>query len=325
MQSMDFEMTAEFAFGRFRLSSGRLVQTISLDETHYDWTALIEATRPGKFPATLNEMLPNWVSWFGRIVALIDDLRTDSTEMARFRFLPAGAKIASPIDRPGKIMCAAANYKAHVAEMSRSNFGVGGQSLNQGHSWDAPYHFIKASSCMVGPEDDIVIPSVDHRIDWEIELGVVIGAAAKSVPQDKAMAHVAGYVLVNDVSCRAATWREDRPNIRSDWLAGKSYDTFLPVGPLFVPAQFVRNYGDLRLQLWVNGDVEQDGYASDMIFNIEQQLEYLSEMLTLEPGDMIVTGTPAGVGQGSGKFLKPGDVVEAQITGLGRHRNEVRG
>ncbi|MBR1297369.1 fumarylacetoacetate hydrolase family protein [Bradyrhizobium sp. AUGA SZCCT0042] len=223
--------------------------------------------------------------------------------------------------RPGKILCAAANYKAHVVEMRKAGF-TGGTPEN-GSGPLRPYHFIKASSCSVGAKDPIRLPGGDARIDWEVELAAVIGRQTKNATSRDALASVAGYAVCNDVSCRAATWRTDRPNLRSDWLSGKSYDTFFPLGPYLVPTEFVPHYGELQLKLSVNGTIKQDGVASDMIFSLEEQVEYLSAMLTLEPGDVIATGTPAGVGQGQGQYLRPGDVVEATISGLGVQRNKV--
>jgi 2-keto-4-pentenoate hydratase/2-oxohepta-3-ene-1,7-dioic acid hydratase in catechol pathway len=130
-------------------------------------------------------------------------------------------------------------------------------------------------------------------------------------------------MTTNDVSCRDLTWREDRPAIRSDWLAGKSFDSFAPMGPFFVPKQFVANHADLAIKLWVNGVLKQDGNSRDMVFCIEDQIAYGSRMVTLEPGDIFATGTPAGTGQERLEFLRPGDVVETEIQFCGRQRNKV--
>jgi 2-keto-4-pentenoate hydratase/2-oxohepta-3-ene-1,7-dioic acid hydratase in catechol pathway len=185
------------------------------------------------------------------------------------------------------------------------------------------YLFLKAPSCLAGAFDDIVLPAGEHRIDWEAELAVVIGRQGRNIPAARALDHVAGFMTTNDVSCRDLTWREDRPTIRSDWLAGKSFDTFAPTGPFFVPREFVPNHAGLRVWLAVNGVTKQDGNTGDMIFGTAEQIEYASRMLTLEPGDLFATGTPSGVGQGRGEFLKAGDVVECEVEGLGRQRNRV--
>lgn len=308
-------MKNQFSLARVRNKVGTVVSTLVIDDVHYDLTEL-----PGDSEQSdIAELLKDWPASCDRLQAKLEVVRD-----ADLVPLEPSATLA-PVPRPGKIMCAAANYSAHVAEMAKSGFtGPASAPKNEPVAPQQPYHFLKATSCSVGPTDDIVLPSADHRIDWEVELAAVIGRPAKNVDAEHALDHVAGFVIVNDVSCRAATWREDRPNVRSDWLAGKSYDTFLPIGPYFLPSAFVPDYRELRLQLWVNGEIQQDGYAREMIFSLEDQIAYLSSMLTLESGDIIATGTPAGVGQGKGAYLKPGDVVEASISGMGKQRNLVR-
>jgi 2-keto-4-pentenoate hydratase/2-oxohepta-3-ene-1,7-dioic acid hydratase in catechol pathway len=225
------------------------------------------------------------------------------------------------------MLYAAANYKEHVAEMRAARFTGGDFDKSKDAQGDKSrlraYLFLKAPNCLAGAYDDIVLPAGEHRIDWEAELAVVIGRAGRHVPAAKALDHVAGFMTTNDVSCRDLTWREDRPTIRSDWLAGKSFDTFAPTGPFLVPREFVPNHDRLRVWLAVNGVTKQDGNTGDMIFNTAEQIEYASRMLTLEPGDLFATGTPSGVGQGRGEFLTAGDLVECEVEGLGRQRNRV--
>ena len=137
------------------------------------------------------------------------------------------------------------------------------------------------------------------------------------------MEHVAGFVTTNDVSCRDQTFREDRPSIRTDWFGGKSFDSFAPMGPYFVPRAFVPDHGNLAIRLWVNGAIKQDGNSRDMIFSTEEQIAYTARAVTLEPGDIFATGTPSGTGQERLEFLKAGDVVETEIDFCGRQRNRV--
>ncbi len=230
-----------------------------------------------------------------------------------------------PVLTPGKMLYAAQNYKEHVQEMHAAKFGTSDQSKGRDFSGEKantrPYAFLRAPSTLIGADDDIVLPAMFDRIDWEVEMAVAIGRRGKHIPAARARDHIAGFMTTNDVSCRSLAFCEDRPGIRSDWLGGKSHDTFAPMGPLFVPRAFVANFMNLRLTLSVNGEVMQDGNTRDMIFTPEEQIEYCSHMLTLEPGDIFATGTPSGVGQGRGKFLKAGDVVEAEIEGLGRQHN----
>jgi len=232
-----------------------------------------------------------------------------------------------PILRPSKMLYAAANYREHVAEMRASNFTGGAFDRQKDFAGEKakarPYSFLKAPSCLVGANDDIVLPRMFDRIDWELELALAIGRPGKHIPAAKAMDHVAGFMTTNDVSCRSLTYREDRPTTRSDWLGGKSHDTFAPTGPFFVPRAFVKDHMNLRLTLKLNGETMQDSVTGEMIFTPEEQIEYCSHMLTLEPGDMFATGTPSGVGQGRGLFLKPGDLIEATIEGIGSQRNRV--
>ncbi len=240
-----------------------------------------------------------------------------------------GLRVLPPVLRPSKMLYAAANYREHVKEMRASRFTGGDyDKAKDAHAEGnrsklRPYAFLKAPNCLCGAFDDIVLPPGEHNIDWEAELAVVIGRPGKHIPATQAMDHVAGFMTTNDVSCRDGTWREDRPTIRSDWLAGKSFDTFAPTGPFLVPRAFVADHANLAVRLWVNGAIKQDGNSGDMVFNTEEQIEYASAMLTLEPGDMLATGTPAGVGQGRGEFLKAGDIVETEVEGLGRQKNRV--
>jgi 2,4-didehydro-3-deoxy-L-rhamnonate hydrolase len=288
-------------------TSGRLEATGSLLELLADW--------PRSF--TVLQAMAAFIAEEG---AASDRLRPAVHRLDALRTLP-------PVLRPGKMLYAAANYREHVAEMRASTFTGGDFDKSKDAQGDKArlraYLFLKAPSCLAGAFDDIVLPAGEHRIDWEAELAVVIGRPGKNIPAARALDHVAGFMTTNDVSCRDLTWREDRPTIRSDWLAGKSFDTFAPTGPFFVPREFVPNHDRLRVWLAVNGVTKQDGNTADMIFGTAEQIEYASRMLTLEPGDMFATGTPSGVGQGRGEFLKAGDVVECEVEGLGRQRNRV--
>jgi 2-keto-4-pentenoate hydratase/2-oxohepta-3-ene-1,7-dioic acid hydratase in catechol pathway len=176
---------------------------------------------------------------------------------------------------------------------------------------------------MIGPEQTVVIPPQVSRPDWEVELGVVIGRAGRDIDPVQAFDHIAGYTIVNDVSARDKTRRSDFP-FSHDWFRGKSFDTFTPVGPWFVPRDCLGDPHDLRLGLKVNDEAMQDGNTSEMIFDAFEQIAYLSTILELKPGDLIATGTPAGVGMGRGVFLKHGDVMTAWVAGIGELRNPVR-
>ena len=230
-----------------------------------------------------------------------------------------------PVLRPSKILNCAANYSAHLAEMRQYTLTGGNVDPSKIYKGDKenaePYFFLKAPSTLVGAFDDIELPALDYKIDWEAELGAVIGTRGRNIKAARSLDHVAGYTVFNDVSCRNLLFREDRPNLRTDWLSSKSFDTFGPCGPVMVPRAFVPDYASRRIKLRVNGETMQDGVPGDMIYSAEEQIEYISRMMTLEPGDLFATGTLGGVGQGRGIFLKPGDVVETEIQDIGAMRN----
>ena len=226
-----------------------------------------------------------------------------------------------PVSRPKRLLYAAANYADHVAGMTKT-FTSALPAAGATAAPLRPYLFAKACA-MTGAFDDIILPPGMSRIDWEAELAVVIGRSGKHIPPEKVGHHIAGYMTTNDVSCRDLTWREDRPAIRSDWLSGKSFDSFAPMGPYFTPKAFVPAHDNLWIRLWVNGTLKQDGVTRDMIFGIEDQISYAAGMMTLEPGDIFSTGTPAGTGQERLEFLKEGDLLETEVELCGRQHNRV--
>jgi 2,4-didehydro-3-deoxy-L-rhamnonate hydrolase len=207
----------------------------------------------------------------------------------------------------GKFICIGLNYIDHARE-------TGNQAPAE------PVVFMKATSAIVGPNDNIVQPRGSTKLDWEVELGVVIGTKAKYVSEERALEHVAGYFLANDVSERAF-----QTEGTGQWTKGKSCDTFGPIGPWFVTADEVPNPQDLRLWLDVDGVRRQDGTTANMIFSVAQIVSYLSGLMTLHPGDVIITGTPAGVGQGMKPpvYLHPGQVITLGIDGLGEQSQTV--
>jgi len=207
------------------------------------------------------------------------------------------------------------NYVDHVNEMKGGNL----PEKSQGR----PFFFTKLTrQTVIGPDEPVKIPSPEARVDWEAEIGVVIGRRCRKVPASEAMKYVAGYLILNDLSDRARNFRNDW-FFKFDWLGGKSFDTSAPTGPWITPKDFVRDPHDLSIRLWVNDKLMQDASSRDMYFTVPEQIEYLSELFTLLPGDVIGTGTPPGVGHGRGVYLKPGDAVSITIEGLGSIRNPV--
>lgn len=210
-------------------------------------------------------------------------------------------RIGPPISRPSKIVCVGLNYAKHAAE---SGMDIPNE----------PVLFFKSSSAITGPYDPIIIPKNSSKTDWEVELAIVMGKRASYVSKEDALNYIAGYVLHNDVS-----EREFQIERSGQWVKGKSCDSFAPIGPFIATADEIENPNNLNLWLKVNGEEMQNSNTSDFIFNIEEVVSYISQFMTLIPGDIISTGTPFGVGLGLNppKYLKEGDIVELGIEGLG--------
>ncbi|MFD2742096.1 MULTISPECIES: fumarylacetoacetate hydrolase family protein [Sphingobacterium] len=221
--------------------------------------------------------------------------------------VPADVRIGSPIARPSKIVCIGLNYKDHAEET--------GAAIPA-----EPIIFMKSTTSLVGPFDQVVIPKGSEKTDWEVEFGIVIEKKASYVSEADALNHVAGYVLHNDVSERA--YQLERGGT---WDKGKGCDTFAPIGPVLTTKEEIPDINNVRLWLKVNGKTYQDGNTKNLIFNVPFIVSYVSQFMTLLPGDVISTGTPAGVGLGFNPpiYLKPGDVIELGADYLGESRQEV--
>ncbi|MER7536504.1 fumarylacetoacetate hydrolase family protein [Streptomyces sp. NPDC097704] len=257
--------------------------------------------------------------------ALVDDidggLLADASALDRVRgaaaagVLPAldatGLRVGPPVGRIGKVVCIGLNYHGHAAETGQATPAE-------------PVVFLKAADTVVGPDDTVLVPRGSVKTDWEVELAIVIGRTARYLETDEeALAHVAGYAVAHDVS-----EREFQIERGGTWDKGKNCETFNPLGPWLVTADEVPDPQDLGLKLWVNGELKQDGHTSDQIFPVAEVVRYVSRFMTLYPGDVINTGTPAGVAMGQPEpkpYLRPGDVVELEVEGLGRQRQELKG
>lgn len=216
----------------------------------------------------------------------------------------AGASLATLVPRPPKIICVGLNYRSHILEMGR----------------DLPAHptlFAKYTNALLGPADDLVVPAVSEQVDWEVELGVVIGAPGRCVSAGQALEIIAGYTVVNDISMRDWQWRTGQ------WLQGKTFEASTPVGPVLVTPDEVDHGRDLALTCSVDGVEMQSSRTSDLLFSPAEIVAYISQFTTLEPGDLIATGTPGGVGAGRDPqvFLRPGQVVTTTVEGIGSLEN----
>jgi 2-keto-4-pentenoate hydratase/2-oxohepta-3-ene-1,7-dioic acid hydratase in catechol pathway len=248
-------------------------------------------------------------------------------------WLPVAELRAEPPVWPGQILQSGANYRKHVVDLIVSETDqYRGRTPDQVRA-DAeammdvraasgePYLFAGLPSALCGAADDIVLPLQGTQHDWELELALVIGRPARRVEREDALDHVAGYLIVNDITTRDLVYRRDLARIGTDWLRSKNSPTFLPAGPYLVPARFAKDPMDLWITLRHNGVTRQHENTSDMIFDIPTLISYASSLVPLSPGDMLLTGSPAGNGAHWGTFLRPGDVIEAEITGLGTQRN----
>lgn len=227
----------------------------------------------------------------------------------------ASARLA-PLLYPGKVLCAGANYYDHMAEMGFPGVTKESQRL---------FFFMKPPrNAVVGEGATVLMPRGTKAFDWEVELAVVIGRTARHVAVADALAHVAAYTIALDLSARDFNRAPDQ-FYKLDWVAGKAGDTCCPMGPVLVPAASIPDPQTVRLKLAVNGEIKQDGAAASMIYSVAEQIARASEIMTLDPGDVLLTGTPAGVGVPKQTFLKVGDRIEAEITGIGSLHVEIAG
>lgn len=271
---------------------------------------------------TSGQLLSEWDRTFERVSALVPHL-TDGIPLGDLRALPPIA--------PSQILCAGANYHRHVEQIVVSLARSGGDTRSDDElnrfareqvrsRQTAPFLFPGLSSAISGANDEVVLWGPGEQHDWELELAVVIGRTAHRITPDDAMAHIAGFTMSNDISLRDAMSRADVP--LTDYVMSKNRPTFFPTGPYLVPRQFVPDHRELELTLIVNGQVMQQDKVADIIHDIPALVSYASFATVLSPGDLILTGSPAGnAGHYGNRWLRPGDVIESHITGLGRQRN----
>jgi 2-keto-4-pentenoate hydratase/2-oxohepta-3-ene-1,7-dioic acid hydratase in catechol pathway len=280
--------------------------------------------------ADLRTLLETWDTSLTALQSLADRLRPDEFEYSLHDLHPL-----PPLLPPGQIFQAGANYRQHVLDLMSAADARGDTSdglapadrdraraeLDDRLEAGEPFVFLGSTHAMVGALDDVILPADRSQPDWELELAAVIGRRARRVDHGHALEYVAGYTICNDVTVRDALNRPDARGLGIDWLAGKNSPTFLPTGPLFVPAVHAGDPSDLRITLKVNGQTMQDESTSDMVFDVAALIAFISNVAELLPGDLVLTGSPAGNGASHGVFLKPGDVMEGSITGLGTQRN----
>jgi 2-keto-4-pentenoate hydratase/2-oxohepta-3-ene-1,7-dioic acid hydratase in catechol pathway len=306
----------------------RLLNYTLISDEASKYAATPESVRPGilvgeHHVVDLQLALPN-CPWASSTLAVLNAwdialpvLHELATQTEHAKLTLGQIKLQAPLMYPPAIYCTGANYSDHAKEMSAEGKGVD-KSVTQ------PYLFLKSGPhCVLGPADAIALPLVSNSVDWEGEFAVVIGKTARNVSVKDAMKYVAGYTIMNDLSARDLSRRPDWPRWNIDWFGHKNFDGAAPMGPWITPADQIADHTQCHLRLWVNEEKKQDTLVADLIFNVPELIEYLSRRMTLRPGDVIATGTPAGVGRPKGTFLKPGDTVRIEISGLGVLQNQV--
>lgn len=275
--------------------------------------------------ASVGEILADWEAAFPALAASASNPATRGMRSESLAVRP-------PVEPRGQLFAAGANYRQHIIEMAMIHgLGLSGATpeeravqaaadIDERRATGEPYVWTGASSAISGAYDDVVLPSGWEDHDWELELGVVIGKRARHVPVERAMEHVAGYTICNDLTTRSLVPRTDIPMMGTDWLRAKNFPTFFPTGPWLVPAAFVPDPLNLGIRLRLNGETMQDSNTGDMVFGPAELIAYLSRFVELQPGDMVITGSPPGNGSHHGRYLRPGDVMECEIDGLGLQR-----
>ena len=297
--------------------AGGLAPALVIDSQLYD----LEAARAAGLPPLPEAWVTQGVEAMLRDWANAQTWLRDATPIAAalaasgaIRPVADGAAaVAAPLV-PSRIFCAASNYASHANEMG---------TVLAAKSQSKPYMFLKLSNTVIGNGETIQMPPETSKLDWEVELAAVIGKRCRRISVEDALDAVACYTIVNDISARDLNIRGDYP-FKHDWFQGKCHDTFAPIGPWLVPAWQIPDPQAVQMRLDVNDEPMQQDSTANMIWTVREQIAYLSTIVTLEPGDVIATGTPTGVGMGRGIYLKPGDRLVASIEGIGRLSNQVQ-
>lgn len=258
------------------------------------------------------------------MAALAEDSGPERMPLADFR-------VHAPVE-PRQVFQSGANYRQHVIDLhvahrdpadersEEERRAEAAEIMDRRAAEDLPYVFTGLPSAITGPYDDVVLPAWAEKPDWELELVAVIGRPAHRVSAEEALDHIAGYTIANDLTDRATVFRRDMPQIGTDWLRSKNAPGFTPLGPWIVPTASIADPGDLRLVLKLNGETMQDESTKDMIFDVARVVSYASQTAQLLPGDLVLTGSPAGNGMHWGRLLRDGDVMDGSVTGLGVQR-----
>ena len=308
-------MTAEYRLVSYSLGGGAPKPGVLVGDRILAPESLLHGA-PGIDSTSVIGLLRSWDLVHPRLHGAVHNLQGNEGIALR------DVSLLAPILYPGALYCAGANYWDHLEEMAEIAKRVTGKAPAMTKAKD-PYFFMKnCAGAIIGDGTPARLPSFSNQVDWEAELGVVIGKQCRHVSESKAFDVVAGYLIVNDLSARDLMKREGSP-FGMDWVGQKCFEDAAPMGPWLTPAAYVRNPNELPIKLWVNGVLKQNSNTSRLVHGIAEQIAYLSRHFTLFPGDVVATGTPAGVGMPRGEFLKPGDEVKIEIGGCGTLTNRM--
>jgi len=285
-------------------NAGKAMACLVVDGKLYS-LGLLAADAGRTLPAATVDLFADWAA----VRPVLAQLAAGAAASGVAALDAADATLLAPLRYPGKVLCAGANYYDHMAEMGFPGVKKETQRLF--------FFFKPPRNAVVGPGATVVMPRGTKKYDWEIELAAVIGKSARYVSVENALSHVAGYTVAIDLSARDFNQAPDQ-FYKFDWVAGKATDTACPMGPWIVPADAIGDVQNVALKLSVNGAVKQDSSTSQMIYSVAEQIARASELMTLDPGDVVLTGTPAGVGVPKGTFLNAGDTIDAEIAGIGK-------
>jgi 2-keto-4-pentenoate hydratase/2-oxohepta-3-ene-1,7-dioic acid hydratase in catechol pathway len=304
---------AEYRLVSYRDAAGAAKPGVLIEERVYAPARLLKDLAQTCDTGSVIGLLRHWDRVHPRLAAA-------AGEAAPGDGLPLGeVALDAPILYPGALFCAGANYWDHLQEMVAIATRTTGKAPTPTKGAE-PWFFLKTTAgSIIGTGTPARLPGFAKQVDWEAELGVVIARPTRNIPENRALDAVAGYVIVNDLSARDLMKREGREGspFGYDWVGQKCFEDSAPMGPWFTPAAYVKDPNDLAIKLWINGVLKQDSNTGRMVHNIQEQIAYLSRHVTLQPGDVIATGTPAGVGMPRGEFLKVGDEVKIEIENLG--------
>ncbi|HTW86562.1 MAG TPA: fumarylacetoacetate hydrolase family protein [Candidatus Binataceae bacterium] len=327
---------AEFKLGTFAKGSGAPYAALVLDDTALELETVLQRlglTTPQEH-ISVRSMLDHWEANFERLRGAANRVASDGLDKWREAAAKIDAlRILPPVFPPGAVLQSAANYRTHVIQLTVAHrfksLGITeGMTDEQVYAKAAammeerarnglPFIFAGTPAAICGARDDVILPRRGAQHDWELELAVIIGRRTRNVSREQALDYVAGYTISNDLTTRDLVGRQDNVELGLDWIGSKNAPTFFPTGPFLVPRAFVPDPMNLQITLKLNGQTMQNESTADMIFDVRRLIEYTSSITVMEPGDMLLTGSPAGNGSHWKRFLKPGDVMESSITGLG--------